>query len=265
MEDSVALRLAELREELIFSFDTKEYDFISVLRKIFGLDQAGDEGGESEASASERLSRVHTLVEGSTAANYVSFENDQATWFHRRYYQSPHLPELLDVYERFIREVIVPRFFAGETRVIYQKKPTFRVHLPNNVAVGQKHRDGDYFHPPGEINFWLPFTAVHDSNGFYVETQPDKGDFHGLTMGYGQVFRFWGNRCWHYNLPNTTGRTRLSFDFRLIAGSCYSEPTDIAACSVKTGLKFRIGSYFGVVEQSTQGLLQNGREESEES
>lgn len=70
-----------------------------------------------------------------------------------------------------MKEHIAP-LFKGEKRIIYQKKPTFRVHLPNNVgnayngtslvltslAVGKKHRDYDYFHPPGEINFWLPFT-----------------------------------------------------------------------------------------------------------
>jgi hypothetical protein len=37
--------------------------------------------------------------------------------------------------------------------------PPSRVHLPNNVAVGAKHRDFDYNHPEGEINFWLPVTT----------------------------------------------------------------------------------------------------------
>ena len=38
----------------------------------------------------------------------------------------------------FIQKVIKPRF--GE-EIVYQKIPTFRVHLPNNVSVGEFHKD----------------------------------------------------------------------------------------------------------------------------
>mmetsp|Transcript_81002 Transcript_81002/g.121768 ORF Transcript_81002/g.121768 Transcript_81002/m.121768 type:complete len:145 (+) Transcript_81002:54-488(+) len=131
----------------------------------------------------------------------------------------------------------------GEDTIIYQKKPTFRISLPNNVAVGQKHCDADYNHPAGEINFWVPLTDSFASNGFYVESSPGKGDFHPFpkTLKPGDVFRFWGNQCQHYNEINTTGQTRISFDARVIPGSLWKPSS---ATSVKSSLKFSIGSYF---------------------
>ena len=127
---------------------------------------------------------------------------------------------------------------------MYQNRPTFRVCLPGNVAVGQKHRDGDYNHPYGEINFWLPLTKVWESNGMFVESEPDKGDFAPLCLDYGQMFRFHGNRCWHYNEVNATGATRVSVDFRVIPGSLWRDPGEQAAGTVKSGLKMAIGSYY---------------------
>lgn len=59
------------------------------------------------------------------------------------------------------------------------------------------HCDGEYGHPEGEVNFMLTFTPMFGSNGCFVESEPDKGDFAPIVMEYGQVFRFWGNKCVH--------------------------------------------------------------------
>jgi hypothetical protein len=66
-------------------------------------------------------------------------------------------------------------------------------------------------------------------------------------MDYGQVFRFYGNKCWHYNNLNDTGSTRVSVDFRIIPESRwdYSSSSDKGA-SVKSAMKFDIGSYYDV-------------------
>eukprot|EP01089_Gocevia_fonbrunei_P017638 TRINITY_DN577_c0_g1_i1.p1 TRINITY_DN577_c0_g1~~TRINITY_DN577_c0_g1_i1.p1 ORF type:complete len:229 (-),score=38.83 TRINITY_DN577_c0_g1_i1:87-773(-) len=226
-----SLSFGELKNECMFSYDPNKYDFVTVLKKIFNF---------------EELSQLHTTWPESTKAGYVEFSNDQGTAFHKMYYNSPHLPEFLDVYERFVKEIIAPSF-ADDT-IVYQKKPTFRIHLPNNIAVGQKHRDGDYQHPAGEINFWLPFTNVFGNNGFYVETEPNKGDFHGLTMKYGEVFRFYGNQCWHYNQVNDTGVSRVSVDFRILPNSKFDPGTE--ASSIKSNLKFNIGGYYDIYKKA---------------
>ena len=46
-----------------------------------------------------------------------------------------------DLYLKFLSEIIKPRF--GEN-IIYQELPDIRIHLPNNVAVGNFHKDKTY-------------------------------------------------------------------------------------------------------------------------
>jgi len=147
------LTLEQLLQEKVFSYDTEKYDFLSIMHKIFGVDD---------------LSRLHELVPEASQPNFLDFQNDQGTWFHKTYYNSPFLPELLELYRRFVTEEIAPQFKSES--IVYQTRPTFRflpslhifsllirynlrVHLPNNLAVGQKHRDGDYHHPYGEVNY----------------------------------------------------------------------------------------------------------------
>jgi len=221
-------------KEAVLTFNSEKYDLRAVACSILDW---------------KDLSTLHESVAGSTAPNQITFANDQSTAFHKQFYNSPQLPTFLEVYERLVKEVIAPLF--DEKVVIFQKKPTFRVHLPNNLCVGQKHRDGDYFHPAGEINFWLPFTKVFDTNGIFVESEPEKGDFHNVALDYGEVFRFYGNKCWHYNEVNTTGCTRVSIDFRIIPGSRWDFNAEPTGSSVKSGMKFVIGGYYDTVELQT--------------
>ena len=60
---------------------------------------------------------------------------------------------------------------------LYQKFPTFRVHLPNNIAVGKFHKDADFGHPKGEINFIIPLTDSYGSASVWVESEENKADF----------------------------------------------------------------------------------------
>jgi hypothetical protein len=243
-----AKNFEELKKEEIFEFDTEKYPLLQAFRRIF-----------EEWPEEEELGQIHRLVPESTQEGYVEFKNDQATWFHKKYYNSPYLPQFLEIYTRLVKELISQQF--DDDVIVYQTKPTFRVHSPNNVAVGQKHRDGDYHHPPGEINFWLPLTRTFETNSFFMETEPDKGDFHSLDMHYGQIFRFYGNKCWHYNELNRTGQTRLSIDFRVIPGSLYTESPQPSADgqsqaeeaqAVKSGLKFNIGSYYSLYRKNSE-------------
>lgn len=67
-------------------------------------------------------------------------------------------------------------------------------------------------------------------------------------MEYGQNFRLYGSKCWHYNLVNDTGATRVSIDFRIIPGDQYDENHE-AGHSVKAKLAFKIGSYYDMYEK----------------
>jgi hypothetical protein len=227
----MAKQWEELTREEVFTYDTKKYDFRSIVQKMLHFDD---------------LERIHTLYPEYTKPGVVQFENDQHTPIHKNFYNSSLLPQFEELYRSFVRDIISPMF--NEPSIVYQTRPTFRVHLPNNVAVGKKHRDADYNHPAGEINFWVPLTQVWGNNGFWVESTPDKGDFHPIgSMNYGDVFRFYGNKCQHYNNINDTGSTRISFDFRVIP---YSKYTPSHATSVKSKMKFEIGSYYSIMTRS---------------
>lgn len=162
-------------------------------------------------------------------------EKDQSTPWHKNFYENKNI--FLPMYRRFIRRVIRPLF---DESIIYQTIPTFRVHLRNNVAVGEFHRDIDYGHSADEINFWLPVTAAYDSNS--VQFIPHEGTTHFVSAGvnYGQVLVFNAARL-HGNLVNKTAITRVSFDFRAYERSKY-KPSD--KVSVNSKMKFEIGSYW---------------------
>ncbi len=76
----------------------------------------------------------------------LTLAHDQCLVFHRMYYQSPLLPAVLEMYDDLIKNYIAPMF--KDDVIVYQKKPTFRVHLPNNVAVRRGAGAGRALPPP---------------------------------------------------------------------------------------------------------------------
>lgn len=140
----------------------------------------------------------------------------------------------LDLYRQFLRELVLPEFCRelnqsadGEVResgasiasleeAVAQSSPVLRVVMPSVHFSTREHKDADYGHVPEEINFWVPLTSVGQSNSLFAESFPGRGDFEAFSGDAGDVFRFWGNQCAHYAEPNSTGSTRVSFDFRVI-------------------------------------------------
>ena len=214
-----------------YQYDLEKYNFIALIEELF--DRAD-------------LQYLHEDLKN----NYDFFSEpgkDSDTVFHRIFYDRMRggWPEFLNLYQQFIGEVIAPLLGAKEG-LVYQKWPSFRVHLPNNVAVGGWHCDGDYNHPPGETNFILALTPMFESNTTITESAPGKMDFRQLELNPGQVVCFDGNRCMHGNLPNKTGVTRVSFDFRIMLPENYDATHDLTSLSKNN--KFLIGHYYELME-----------------
>lgn len=201
----------------IFTYDTSGYDFQQVLCKIFEVDKLENLGVDSD---------VDILSRGT----------DQSTEFHRRFYE--HFNEIRPDYLKLIRDIIAPQF---DERFCYQQVPTFRVHLPGNVAVGEFHTDGDYNHSPGEVNFWVPFTEVFGSNSVYIESELGSGEYRSFALGYGEILTFDAVQWEHGNKLNITGQTRVSFDFRIIPENAY-DPRGLE--TVHSGMLLEVGDYF---------------------
>merc|ERR1712039_967532 len=91
---------------------------------------------------------------------------------------------------------------------------------------------------PAEANFWVPLVDVEGSNALWLESAPGQGDFQPRDLSVGQVLRFNGSLCRHHTVPNTSGRTRVSFDLRAIPASAIEgeAPTFIGDYGVACGV-----------------------------
>ena len=112
--------------------------------------------------------------------NYELYKKgtDQHTEWHKLFYKQKE--KFLDSYEKLIYDVIKPSF--GEN-IVYQKIPTFRIQLVNNLGV-----------------FEFP-----------------------MNTKYGQVVKWNGNYLTHGNKQNKEEHSRVSVDFRVIPLSKYNK------------------------------------------
>lgn len=204
------------------SFNTSKYSFADDLAKVF---DATD------------LSAITNDIE------VLQRENDQGTKHHKLFYAWMDSSEFLDKYSDFIREYVRPLY---SDKIVVQKKPTFRICYPNNIAVGEYHkdkwyRDGEWAEQVKELNFFLPFTDAFDTNTIWVESEQDKKDFAPMNCKYGEFIQWDGPNLLHGNKLNETGKTRISIDFRVIEYKNYL-PSEHGSINLKK--KFKIGEYY---------------------
>lgn len=229
----------------ILHFDTQAFPFRALVEGVFGV------------QALEDLHRA--FPEQSAIVQLPDRDTDDQTYFHKRLYQrmTAGWPEFEGHYQSLVRGM-GRRLFPGEP-FIYQHRPRFSVHLPGSLAVAEFHRDRDYNHPLGEINFMVPLTPAVDTSAMWIESEPGKGNYRPVNLQYGDVARFDGNRCVHGNKVNATGKTRISFDFRLLSVEDFlrSEPKS----SLAAGLSFTIGGYYRLAARHVrQAAAPGGRD-----
>ena len=223
-----------------FSYDTTKYNFVDKLNKIFD-------------NCDLPVENIHNFF-GNDQNKQVTIDDDTRTKFHQKYYKSEHYNEMIELYQSFVKNVVLPVFNCEDIEFIVQKEPSFRVCPPNNTALGFRpnmgdpedkvglHCDSDYGHPEGEINFILTFGNQYENNSCYVETMPNSNNFVSLQMKYGEFIGFYGNRCRHFNKVNDTGISRVSIDFRVMPLSKYD--FNCVAESLHSKRKFLIGDYY---------------------
>ena len=186
----------------------------------------------------------------------------------------PSYDALVASYRRLVHGQVLPRLACalGERGFAVQRLPSLRFNLPGSSALGARgedgdtpgdtdaciglHRDMEYGHQPGEMNFMLALTPVSGSNGLYVESAPGAADYRAVEMGAGGIFSFHGAGNRHHNQRNTTGASRVSMDFRIIPLSRYDHGRDEPAHAPadKRELRFVIGQYFERVELEPGGV-----------
>lgn len=205
-------------------YDTNRFDFKSIIEEVL-LE------GEKV-----NLDEIHKLKE----YQLLERKKDQSTMWHKRYYDS-FREKVEPLYKELIKEL--KEYFNYET-IIYQDIPTFRVQLSGNIAVGEWHKDSTYNHGKTEVNFWLPFTDTNEYNTIWMESKIDKGDYKPYKVNYGEILVFNGANLMHGNKTNTSNKTRVSIDFRMVEEDKFI-PNENG--SININRKFIIGEYFKII------------------
>ena len=149
------------------TYDTLTYQFLDVIESWFWTDGIMPTSGISDL----HFHKSYDLFER---------QNDQSTIWHRCFYKMIREDESFnDVYLKFLKDKIKPRF---NEEIVYQNIPTFRVHLPGNISVGEFHKDKHYrdekwANQVRELNYFLPLTKAYGTNTIWAETEEDLGDY----------------------------------------------------------------------------------------
>ena len=214
----------------VLDYDQSKYDFRPFARKCFNIDD---------------LSMVHE--NNPVYKVFTKFGPDVNTWYHNTFYSFLKTDEgkkMQDLYDKMIKEVIMP--YLNLKQAYVQKFPSFRVQLPDNIAVAKKHNDNSLGHPIGEVNFTYSFTDMYDTNTIWIEKMPRMEQYVPIIMAENNNCSFNANLCMHYNKFNTTKKTRMSMDYRILPLNYFNEDDDTSSHS--TNKKFKDGDYYKLVK-----------------
>lgn len=206
------------------TYDHQQFRFASIAREIL---------------STESLELLHTTLDRDLAM-LDNPDNDQNTVFHQHFYNAfeEEQPAFLDTYTRFARHVCETHCPGRE--MVFQTRPTFRVHVPNNIAVAEFHKDRNYNHSPYERNIYVPLTRAFGTNTIWVESSEDQADYAPMELVYGEYYLWDGANLTHGNRVNDTGITRVSFDFRIIEHDRFQ----YEGASVTSHVPMKIGYYW---------------------
>jgi sporadic carbohydrate cluster protein (TIGR04323 family) len=137
------------------------------------------------------------------------------------------------VYDRLCGEIISAKF-AG--KAAFQKIPSVRIQMPGQMSANY-HADEWYGHGHDVQNFWLPLVPVSGTNSMLVsdeitslritqairDRQMSVVEMNELArpvcmplnMSFGEIYYF-NSHIIHGTELNTTAKTRVSFDFRML-------------------------------------------------
>jgi hypothetical protein len=191
------------------------------------------------------LESVQSLLKSNDLENYIP-ENENI--FNYKFSKNirekvAEDEEVCNQYEKLIKEVIAPHvlneYNGLEDTILYQFPPSLRIYpsLNKERELGRMHSDDEYGHQDGEINFWMPLTKAYGNNTLWAETGPGLGNFHPFELEYGQIQRFNGTYCRHKTLPNDTGKTRISLDFRVVTLNSFDHEWKLPGCDYIHGRK----------------------------
>lgn len=184
-----------LKNSIILDYDTRRYPFAKVLATLVFKTRV--------------LHKLHEGWQRRVGRAQLTYEDN--LHLRTRMQQQKEDSPFYRVYHRWVAEVVSPHY-GGE--ITYSAHPKMRVHLAGTDSVSNFHRDVDVTGRELQINCYLPFTDVCDSNTLWCETDYGRGDYQPLNLRYSQALLWDGGHLMHGTVANKTGSTRVSCDFR---------------------------------------------------
>tara|TARA_Y100000748_G_C15389606_1_gene446995 strand:+ start:203 stop:856 length:654 start_codon:yes stop_codon:yes gene_type:complete len=212
----------------LFNYDTNIFNFKETVEKIMGVDQ---------------LDMIHEVFK---FPEKLETMKDQNTILHDKFYEEMKKDEFNSLYKNFVKNFVSKLEMFKDEKILYQTFPSFRIHQPNNIAVGEYHKDSDFGHNTHELNFWLPFTDAWGTNTVWVG-DPKSNDHECMEVKYGEVANFDGANTLHGNKDNLTGKSRLSIDFRIFPMKYYDEDEQEEAVTITQKKRLIIGEYWTIL------------------
>jgi len=176
--------------------------------------------GESKNSSSTSKSKEHSNVNNENGGGDSSSSNSGSS-------KTSLSSSIVDTFDDFVTQLIIPHLKSrliknniipesSTVKFYYQRPPTLRIQPGPARARVNRHKDKDYGHQNGELNFWIPLTNRLDTGvDLYVESIEDKGDYEPLKTDVGYASSFFGSGCSHFVNENKSQFTRVSLDFRV--------------------------------------------------
>ena len=173
-------------------------------------------------------------------------------------------------YDEFVRAICIPKMAIAcldkETTFYYQSFPCVRIVQPGEFSIGP-HADVNYGHHPCSINCYALLTDITkatSSSILFLESAPNRQDWHAILGNYGKIHHFAGALTTHWTTDNNTDSTRVSLDFRIIPGSIYHAMKcgGSIAGGKKDVYRAKYGYYTSckkvVVDEDTTNWIRNG-------
>ena len=252
------------KDSIFGSYDFKKFNFQKIIiKELLNLKIVAP---ESFKEIDSDLANLHKII----PEKDKEIDDNEINNISKQFYTNDK--SFLKMYKSFLQEVIAPLF---PDRIYFQKQPTIRFNFPSSQSFKYNrrfHSDIMLGHPPKEINLWFSLTDAFSSNSlrfinlersklFFDEcknnydilaekVQYDEGfkkeldlKSHSIDIKYGQYFLF-DSRCLHCTQRNTTNKTRISIDIRVIQDVDYKSLSRKYTGTGRRKSEFKPGDYY---------------------
>jgi len=183
-----------LKNAIIINYDMQRYPFDKVLAAIFKVPALN----KLHITWRERMAKGNLMYDDNLRLRNVMQKLKDDSLFYK-------------IYHHWIAGVLSPHYGHDVT---YSAHPKMRVHLARTGSVSSFHRDVDITKREEQINCYLPFTDVFDTNTLWCESDYGLKDYQPINLKYGQAILWDGGYLTHGTVGNETEFTRVSCDFR---------------------------------------------------